>query len=149
MTIEVAMAKKPEHETVRPIMRFPHEDSAIAVYLSKQIEALSGVKSQREIAYEVGYEKPNIISMLKRGETKVPLDKVPALAKALHVDPTHLFRLALEQHSPQVAKIFQQIIGNTVTDNEFEIVEKIRAYTKNADPKASATQLRRLKEIFG
>ncbi|MGZ9053126.1 MAG: helix-turn-helix domain-containing protein [Rhodoplanes sp.] len=65
--------------------------------MNKQITAISGVKSQREIAAELGYERPNIISMMKRGETKLPLDKVPALAKALHVDPAHLFRLALEQ----------------------------------------------------
>lgn len=142
------MTKKTAHETVRPILKFPHEDSAIAVYLTKQIEALSGVKSQREIAYEVGYEKPNIISMLKRGETKVPLDKVPALAKALHVDPAHLFRLALEQHSPQLAKIYQQIVGYTVTENEFELIDKIRQLTKNTDPKFSAAQLRQIKEIL-
>lgn len=148
MALEVAMTKKTAHETVRPILKFPHEDSAIAVYLTKQIEALSGVKSQREIAYEVGYEKPNIISMLKRGETKVPLDKVPALAKALHVDPAHLFRLALEQHSPQLAKIYQQIVGYTVTENEFELIDKIRQLTKNTDPKFSAAQLRQIKEIL-
>jgi hypothetical protein len=28
----------------------------------------------------------------------VPLDKIPLLAKALGVDPAHMFRLALEQY---------------------------------------------------
>lgn len=37
----------------------PFADGAIAIYLDKQIDALKGVKTQREIAAEIGYEKPN------------------------------------------------------------------------------------------
>src|SRR5277367_3924605 len=81
---------------VKPGM--PFADSAIAKYLDKQIDALKGVKTQREIATEIGYDKPNMISMFKRGETKIPLDKIPLLAKAVGADAAHLFRLALEQY---------------------------------------------------
>lgn len=35
--------------------------------------------------------------MLKQGATKVPLDRVPALAKALDRDPAWLLWLELEQ----------------------------------------------------
>ena len=38
--------------------------------------------------------------MFKRGEVKVPLNKIPLLAKAINADPAHLFRLALEQYWP-------------------------------------------------
>src|SRR5271168_2244911 len=76
----------------------PFADSAIAKYIDKKIHELKGVKTQREIAQEVGYETPNIISMFKRGESKLPLNKIPLLSKALGVDPAHMFRLALEQY---------------------------------------------------
>lgn len=109
-------------ETNRPGM--PFAQSSIAKYLDKQIEALKGVKTQRQIAAEIGYEKPNMISMFKRGEVRVPLDKIPALAKALEVDPGHLFRLALEQYWPGLRETIQAIFGRVVTANEEEILIK-------------------------
>jgi hypothetical protein len=61
----------------------PFADSAVAKYIDKKIDELKGVKTQREIAAEIDYDKPNMISMFKRGEARVPLDKIPLLAKAL------------------------------------------------------------------
>jgi transcriptional regulator with XRE-family HTH domain len=113
----------------------PFADSAIARYLDKQIEALRGVKTQREIANEIGYEKPNMISMFKRGEARVPLDKIPLLAKALHVDPAHLFRLGLEQYWPNMGDTIAGIFGRLATENEEAILlSKWRAATDNMDP---------------
>ena len=86
-------------QTVRPLA-----NTAIARFLDRRIDELKGAKTQREIAAEAGYEKPNIISMFKYGEAKVPLDKIPALAKALEIDPAHLFRLALEQYWPALGE---------------------------------------------
>jgi transcriptional regulator with XRE-family HTH domain len=114
----------------------PFAGTMVAKYLDKQIDALKGVKTQREIALEAGYDKPNIISMFKRGEAKVPLDKIPALAKALHVDPTHLFRLALQQYWPNLGEAIETVFGRIATPNEEEILLKPwRAATGNLDPK--------------
>ena len=68
----------------------------IARFLDRQIDTLKGVKTQREIVGEMGYEKPNIISMFKSGQVRVPLDKIPALARAIEIDTADLFRLAVE-----------------------------------------------------
>ena len=147
---EIAMINKVDATTaVRPRIRFSHEDSALAKYLTKQIEALSSTKSQREIAAEMGYDKPNIISMFKRGETKVPLDRIPSLAKALHVDPAHLFRLALEQHNPEISKVIDQVFGNVVTDNEMKVIKKIRDITHNTDPSPPVGYVKKLEELYG
>jgi transcriptional regulator with XRE-family HTH domain len=118
---------------VRPGM--PFAESAIAKYLDKKIEELKGVKTQREIAMEIGYDKPNLISMFKRGESRVPLDKIPLLAKALGVDPAHLFRLALEQYWPDRGAIISKLFGRLASEHEEEIFLKPwRAATGNADP---------------
>src|SRR5271157_5534513 len=98
----------------------PFANSSIAKYLDRRIDNLKGVKTQREIAVEIGYEKPNMISMFKRGETKVPLDKIPLLAKALHVDPAHLFRMAMEQQWPGMKETVDTIFKNVASDNEAE-----------------------------
>jgi transcriptional regulator with XRE-family HTH domain len=122
--------------TAKPGM--PFASSSIAKYVDKQIDALKGVKTQREIAAEIGYDKPNMISMFKRGEVKVPFEKIPALAKALHVDPAHLFRLALEQYWPGLGVTIDAIFGRIATANEEEILlKKWRAATDNSDPTIS------------
>ena len=89
----------------------PFADSAIAKYIDKKIDELKGVKTQREIAAEIEYDKPNMISMFKRGEARVPLDKIPLLSKALGVDPAHMFRLALEQYWPDRGDIIAKLFG--------------------------------------
>lgn len=132
--------------TIKPGM--PFAGSSIAQYLTKQIDSLSGVKSQREIAVEVGYDKPNMISMLKRGEAKVPLDKIPALAKALHVDPAFLFRLAMEQYWPDLAKAISSIFGTIISKNEASIIDRIRELTKNGDPALTPELDAKLVSIF-
>lgn len=120
-------------EPTKPGMSFAN--SAIAKYLDKQIDSLKGVKTQREIADEIGYDKPNMVSMFKRGEAKVPLDKIPQLAKALGVDAGHLFRLALEQYWPGEAKLIRDIFGRTATENEeIVLLKKWRAASRNMDP---------------
>ena len=77
--------------------------------------------------------------MFKYGEVKVPLDKIPALAKALEVDPAHLFRLALEQYWPALGETIQGIFGRIATENEFELLIKPwREATGDADPAPNA-----------
>jgi hypothetical protein len=133
----------------RPRLPQPYEHTALAKYLFTQIEAISSMKTQREIAAEAGYDRPNIISMFKRGEMKVPLDRVGALAKALHVDPGHMMRLALDQSYPELGPVFRSIFGHTVTDNEFAIIEVIRKASENTNPGVSTALKSQLEDIFG
>jgi transcriptional regulator with XRE-family HTH domain len=97
----------------------------VAQYLSQQI-ALSPL-SQREIAERAGYTKPNILTMFKQGDTKVPVNKVPALAKALGVDSMHMLRIVLEEYMPEAWAAMESILGkHTVTDEEMSIIELVR-----------------------
>jgi hypothetical protein len=100
----------------------------VAEYIGWQID-LCG-KSQKQIAEEAGFPKPNIITMLKKGDTKLPLEKIGKFAKAIEVDPIHLFKLCMQEYQPdtwgEVQKLFDQPI---MTTNEMEILEIVR----NAD----------------
>jgi transcriptional regulator with XRE-family HTH domain len=118
----------------------------IADYITQQVEiqAKAG-KTAREIASEMGYEKANMISMFKTGDVKVPLDKVPALAKALNVDVAFLFRLALQQYWKNENKVIASIFGGVFTDNEREIIDYIRSSSRNSDPALTADLKRGIK----
>jgi len=120
--------------TTRPGM--PYANTALAKFLDKRIDALKGITTQREIAAEIGYDKPNIVSMFKRGESKVPLEKIPAIAKALGADPAHLFRLGFEVYWPDLAEVIEDVFTRQLaTKNEGEIfLKRWRTLTADADP---------------
>lgn len=111
-----------------------NKPATVAEYISRQIDACG--KSQAQIAREVGYERPNLISMIKSGQAKLPVQKVPAFARALGVDPAFLFRLVVSEYMPAMLEVIGEIEGATpVTRNERGILEAIRKLSKNADPK--------------
>lgn len=81
------------------MMKIAPKAMRVADYLAQQI-ILCG-KSQKEIAEEVGYEKPNVITMMKQGHTKIPIVKVGAFARALEVDLAYLLRLVCMEYMPE------------------------------------------------
>ncbi len=127
----------------------PRTPSKIAIYLAKQIDALQGVKSQREIAAEMGYERANIVSMFKTGEVKVPLEKIPDMAKALKVDPAFLFRLAMEQYWPDRHDAIGAIFGSVTTVNQRALLKRISELTGEDDPEPTPELDKRLTKAFG
>lgn len=98
----------------------------VAQYIEQQIN-LCG-KTQLEIAEESGFPKANVITMIKQGKTKLPKSKIGAFAKALGVDPIHLFRLVMQEYEPESWEVIQQFGFNqpVVTQNELEILEVVR-----------------------
>jgi len=83
--------------------------SPTAQYLFDAIEA--STKTQKEIAREVGYPSANIITMMKKGETKVPVSRIPALAKALDIDTSELIDIALKEYHPELRTCLREFYG--------------------------------------
>lgn len=97
----------------------------VAEFLSQAID-ISG-KSQKDIAREAGWQKPNVLSMMKQGITKVPLDKVPALAKACGVDPAHFLQIAMMEYQPAVWEVIIKTIGEPLSEDEKKLLEEYRS----------------------
>lgn len=104
--------------------------------------------TQIQLAREIGYDNPNIVSMFKKGITKVPVDKLPLLAAALHVDPAHLTRMALREYYPDLFAALESVFGHAVTANEFDIVKRIRKITKDANPRFEDERHKELERLF-
>lgn len=75
-------------------------ESKVAIFVTHQIDFL-GLK-QKDVAAKAGFEKPNIITMIKQGHTKVPQDKMAALARALEAEEIPFIRMCLEEYLPAV-----------------------------------------------
>ena len=110
---------------VKPAARTTKPNITVAEYINAQIN-LCG-KSQFDIARECGFKMPNIISMIKQGKTKLPLDKIVVMATSLGVDPIHLLKLALNEYLPGFWNVIEQIVKNPIiTNNEMGIMEVVR-----------------------
>lgn len=124
-------------------------DIKIHDFIAAQLEVAKSMgKNQRDIAAEIGYDKPNPINMMSKGTMKVPLNKVPGLAKALNVDPAFLMRLAMNQYWEDAADAIAAVFGTIVTRNEQAILEKIREFSKNTDPALTRDVESKLRAAF-
>lgn len=128
----------------------PYAGTHLADYIEKRILQLRPRKSQIEIARESGFVQPNMLSMFKNGSSKLPLDRVPGLAKALECDPAFLFKLALEQlGGDTTASVIDQIFGTIVTRNEVIWLEEIRDASNNSNPNLTTKARVTIRGIFG
>jgi hypothetical protein len=128
----------------------PHAHTRLAKYVAQRITELAGRKTQAEMAAEAGFVNSNMLSMIKSGASKLPLDRVPQLARALESDPAFLLRLAMDQAlGTTAAKAVDEIWGSPLTRNEREWIAEIRDASGDTDPRLTARSRSKLREIFG
>lgn len=131
-------------------MKKPHEDTRLAKYIERRVLELKPRKSQLQIATEAGFANPNMVTMTKQGATKLALDRVPSMARALECDPAWLMRLALEQaEGDTAAQALVEIFGTPVTANELGWLQEIRDASENGDPRITSRSQAAIKAIFG
>ncbi|MGR3793011.1 XRE family transcriptional regulator [Vannielia sp. SX4] len=134
----------------KTLKRTPYEHSRLAQLLDRQILKLKPKKSQRDIALEAGFRNVNMLSMIKSGASKLALDRVPALAAALEIDPRLLLRLALEQEGLETSSAaIDDVLGTVVSLNEQEWVREIREASNHSDPRLTSRSRAALRAIFG
>ncbi|EHK53625.1 hypothetical protein MAXJ12_29330 [Mesorhizobium alhagi CCNWXJ12-2] len=127
----------------------PHADTRLVKFLEKRILELRPRMTQVEIAAEAGFPSTNMLAMVKAGTCKLPLDRVPALAKALECDPARLFMLAVEQQDSALALVVREIFGTAVTKNEVDWLEEIRSASDHIDPSLTTKAKKAIRGLFG
>ena len=98
--------------------------SPTAMMLADAIE--KSELTQREIADRVGFKNANIISMLKTGETRIPLDRIPSLAQTLGMDERLFLMVAIEEYHPGVHEVLVDVLGLPLSDAELGILTMFR-----------------------
>lgn len=107
----------------------------VAEFLADKIAAID--KTQRQISEECGFDNPNIITMFKNGLTKLPINRIGSLAKALDVDPAYLLRLVMNEYMQDSWEFIENIMQSTVLSaNELQLVRAYREVTGDNDAAA-------------
>lgn len=107
----------------------------VAEFIADRLAASD--KTQRQISEECGFETPNIVTMFKKGSTKLPINRIGPLAKAIDADPAHLLRLVLNEYFPDTWADIENLMQSTVlTANELALVRAYREVTGDSDAAA-------------
>lgn len=112
-------------------------------------EYLSGVmgltdKTQKTIASEIGYDNPNVVSLIKQGRTKLPVNKVQLMAQSLAIDPVNLLRMVMSEYMPDTWTVIASIMGDKlISEDERKLLVLAREASGDAgfylqDPKLVA-----------
>lgn len=80
-------------------------------------------KSQDEIASQTGFPKSNVLTMIKQGRTRFPLDKIEAFSKACGKAPDKLFRTALREYKPELARLVGRVNKVPMFEGAEEIID--------------------------
>ena len=100
--------------------------SKVAALIADRIEATGQL--QKDIAAKAGFPKPNIITMLKQGKTRLPLDKIGPMARALETDPIHLLQLCMEEYHPSTWKAIAPFMESAMTEDELRLLKALRTW---------------------
>lgn len=100
--------------------------NAFAARLERAINASD--KTQWEIANSLGYDNANIITMFKKGTTRVPPDKVAPLALALDIDPGELMREWFDTYMPEMVPAMEEWVGTPLSRAERSWISGLRRH---------------------
>tara|TARA_B110000037_G_scaffold212300_1_gene264923 strand:- start:2644 stop:3063 length:420 start_codon:yes stop_codon:yes gene_type:complete len=117
---------------------------SVADYLNAQIDMCG--KSQKEIADELGYTKPNIITMFKQGITKVPVHRAPAIAKAIGVNESKFLRMVMAEYMPEALEAVERHMSGLLVESEREILSVYREAVGSVEIKVTKAHKSALKK---
>lgn len=108
---------------------------ALSNFMNDNWDKLVG-RTNEDVASDLGYRSANIISMFRTGKTRIPLEKLPDIARLMKLDLTALLPLWFEQYWGERADAKTLIKGfaqRLLSSNELPLVENVRKATKNKD----------------
>jgi hypothetical protein len=105
----------------------------VAQFLTQHIDACG--RTQKEIAAEVGYDCANMITMMKQGMTKVPLNKVGPLARALGIASADFLHMVMAEYMPDTLAAVGEILP-VLSRSERQVIQALRRIRNesNAEP---------------
>ncbi len=124
----------------------PYAHTRLAKFVEARILALKPLKTQVDIAAEAGYTNPNNITLIKQGASKLALDRVHAMARALDCDAAILLRMAFEQETKAASAIFELL--EPLSKNERAWIEQLREASGDTDPPLTARATKSIRAIF-
>lgn len=127
---DVTAPKSPK----KPIDQYSENSLNVPVYEIISAAMARSTKSTAELAGEMGYKTPNILSMLKTGAMRLPQNKVVTVGKPLGIDTTYLLRVVDRENNTNYAEVIEKAIDRPlISDNEMKLPLMQRAVSHGLD----------------
>jgi transcriptional regulator with XRE-family HTH domain len=99
----------------------------LAAFMNCNWEKMVG-RTNEDVAGELGYKAPNMISMWRTGKTRVPLERLPDVARLMKVDIATLFPLWFDQQWGEREDVehLATLFDRFATVREFEVLSALR-----------------------
>lgn len=80
-----------------------------------------------QLANAIGYEKGIVISLIKQATMRLPINKAPALARALSLPPAEVLRLVLTEQAPELLATLDEVFDPLkLTGTEVNLITHLR-----------------------
>jgi hypothetical protein len=90
--------------------------------------------SDEAIAEACGFSSMAVVNCIKKGDMKIPLTKIPSIAKAVGLDEAYLLRLALNENHPGLLEQIESMFGTMlISKSEKKLIESYRYISKDTD----------------
>ena len=84
--------------------------------------------SDKQLCEAVGFDREIVFSLIKAGTMRLPLNRIPALAKALSLSPAPLLRSALLEGHPELLAVIEEVFNPmNLTDTEVRLLQHLRS----------------------
>jgi hypothetical protein len=112
----------------------------LAEYLNANWDDRVG-RTNEAVAMELGYKASNLISMWRTGKTRIPLEKLPDIARLMKIDIAMLLPLWFEQQWGNRSDVgrLKAIFDRFATVNEGAVLSALRAAAPAGDAFTSDT----------
>jgi hypothetical protein len=83
--------------------------------------------SDADLCHAIGFDKLIAITLIKAGTMRMPLNKIPTVARALSLEPGPLLKLALEESSPGLLELIKDVLDPmALTECEVNLINHLR-----------------------
>jgi predicted DNA-binding transcriptional regulator AlpA len=104
----------------------------VVAFISQGQDAIK--KSDEEMAQALGFSRTNIYTGIKQGLMKMPIGKVPLLARALDVPASEVLEVLLRDYMPEMLEVVRKVWGPLdLTTNEKKLIEAYRTLAQGHD----------------
>jgi len=106
-----------------------YSEASVPASLVTQMETQQAILglSNEDLCTALGFERSIVLTLIQAGTMKMPLNKVPALAAVLDLDPVELLKTALSETSPDLLKVIEEVLNPLhLTSTEQNLVKHLR-----------------------
>lgn len=99
----------------------------------EQFQTATGATDE-QLAKAIGYESGKVITMIKDGRMRLPVNKVVDLAKAIDGNGWQIMRTVLHEGAPDILSALDAVMpGATLATSEVKLIETLRELKGNRD----------------